>query len=62
MCETNAYVKEEGGETLYLDNVDIVRPEGGKVFLRSLFGEERVFEGVLKEISLKKNRILLERA
>ncbi len=61
MCETNAYVKEKGGETLYLDNVDIVRPEDGKVFLRSLFGEERVFEGVLREISLKKNRILLER-
>ncbi|MDP2167651.1 MAG: CooT family nickel-binding protein [Thermodesulfovibrionales bacterium] len=59
MCELNAYVSEEGGDRLFLENVDTVRLEGGKVFLRNLFGEEKVFEGLLKEISLKKGRVIL---
>lgn len=59
MCELNAYVSEEGKDMLFLENVDSVRLEGGKVFLRNLFGEEKVFEGLLKEISLKKGRVIL---
>ncbi len=56
MCETNAYV----GEELYLDNVDIVRFEEGRVYLKNLFGQEKLFEGSIKEISLAKHRIVLE--
>jgi predicted RNA-binding protein len=59
MCETNAYVLGDGGEELYLEGVDIVRPEGGKVYLRSLFGEEKVFDGGIREITLRENRIVL---
>jgi predicted RNA-binding protein len=61
MCETNAYVHGEEGEELLIESVDIVRPEDGKVYLRSIFGEEKVFEGSIKEITLKKNRIVLKR-
>jgi predicted RNA-binding protein len=60
MCETNAYVSSDGGEELYLDNVDIVRPEDGRVYLRNLFGEEKIFEGGIKEMRLSKHKILLE--
>lgn len=56
MCETNAYV----GEELYLDNVDIVRFEEDKVYLKNLFGQEKLFKGSIKEISLAKHRIVLE--
>jgi predicted RNA-binding protein len=35
-------------------------PEGDKIFLRNLFGEQKTFDGRLKEISLLKHKILLE--
>ncbi|MCX5720351.1 MAG: CooT family nickel-binding protein, partial [Nitrospirae bacterium] len=40
MCEANAYVYSDGKEELYLENVDIMRPEGKKIYLRNLFGEQ----------------------
>jgi predicted RNA-binding protein len=60
MCETNAYIASDGGEELYLDNVDIVRPEDGRIYLKNLFGQEKLFEGDIKEINLSKHRIVLE--
>jgi predicted RNA-binding protein len=61
MCEANAYVYKEGSEELYLENVDIMRPEDGKIFLKNLFGEQKVFDGQIREISLLRHRIVLEK-
>lgn len=61
MCETNAYIEIDGGEELYLENVDILKPEGGKIFMKSLFGEQKSFEGSIKEISLIKRKIILQK-
>jgi len=61
MCEANAYIYSNGKEELYLENVDIMRPEGNKIFLKNLFGEQKVFEGEIKEVSLLKHKIILEK-
>ncbi len=61
MCDTNAYVKIGDSEELYLESVDILRPEDGRVFLKNLFGEQKIFEGKIKEVSFLKRRIVLER-
>ena len=61
MCELNAYVSEDGKESLYLESVESVRVEGEKIFLRNLFGEERLFDGALRELSLKRGKIILEK-
>ncbi|NWF75739.1 MAG: CooT family nickel-binding protein [Nitrospirae bacterium] len=61
MCEANAYIYEDGKELLYLESVDIMRPEEGKIYLRSLFGEQKVFEGEIKEISLLNHKIVLKK-
>ena len=60
MCEANAYVYKNGKEELYLENVDLLIPEGSKIYLRNLFGEQKTFQGHLKEISLLKHKIVLE--
>ncbi len=60
MCDVNAYIVKDGKEELYLENVDIIKPEDGKILLINLFGEQKVFEGKVKEISLIKHRIVLE--
>jgi len=63
MCEANAYIEKNGVEDLYLESVDLLRPEeGGKIFLRNLFGEQKTFEGAIKEISLIKHKIILTRS
>lgn len=61
MCETNAYTYEDGREILYLESVDIVRPEENGIYLRNLFGEEKDFEGRIREISMMKKSIVLEK-
>ncbi len=61
MCEANAYIYRDGNEELYLENVDVMKPEEGKIFLKNLFGEQKVFEGQIREISLLRHRIVLEK-
>ncbi|MEW6002597.1 MAG: CooT family nickel-binding protein [Nitrospirota bacterium] len=61
MCEANAYVYKDGKEELYLENVDIMRPEEGKIYLRNFFGEQKTFEGKIREISLLNHKIVLEK-
>jgi predicted RNA-binding protein len=61
MCEANAYIYKDGSEELYLENVDVMKPEEGKIFLKNLFGEQKVFEGQIREISLLRHKIVLEK-
>jgi len=61
MCETNAYIEKDGEEELYLENVDVLKPENGKIFMKNLFGEQKMFEGSIKEISLNRHRIILKK-
>jgi predicted RNA-binding protein len=61
MCEANAYIYKDGQEEMYLESVDIMRPEEGKIYLRNLFGEQKLFDGKIKEISLLKHKIILEK-
>jgi predicted RNA-binding protein len=61
MCEANAYIFHNGKEELYLESVDIMRPEEGKIFLRNLFGEQKIFDGKIREISLLQHKIVLEK-
>ena len=60
MCEVNAYIIHNGKEELYLENVNVAKSEEGKVLLKNLFGEQKVYEGVITEFSLAGHRIVLE--
>ena len=60
MCDVNAYIIKDGKEELYLENVNVAKSEEGKVLLKNLFGEQKTFEGVIREFSLPGHRIVLE--
>ncbi|UCE35428.1 MAG: CooT family nickel-binding protein [Deltaproteobacteria bacterium] len=60
MCEANAYLIESGEETLVMENVDVLRPEGNGVFLQDIFGGQRTIKARIKELNLVDHRILLE--
>lgn len=60
MCEINAYIFKDGNEVLFLENVDTLKQEDNKVYLRNLFGEQKEFEGIIRELSFRKNKVVLE--
>ncbi|MFH2012685.1 MAG: CooT family nickel-binding protein [Pseudomonadota bacterium] len=60
MCEANAYLERNGKEELILESVDIIKPEDGKVFIRNIFGEQKLLSSRIKEISLIHHKIILE--
>lgn len=60
MCDLRAYVKKQGKEELLLESVNYVHVENGDVVVRNLFGEEKRVRGAVREVSLVKNRVLVE--
>jgi predicted RNA-binding protein len=62
MCDLKAYVRRQGQEELLLESVNQVRAENGEVVVRNLFGEEKKVRGVVSEVSLTRNRIVVEQA
>ncbi len=60
MCDLKAYLKKNNTEELLLEAVNQVRTEGGEVILRNLFGEEKRVPGTVREVSLVKNRLVVE--
>ena len=60
LCDLKAYLKKNDKEELLLESVNQVRTEGAEVVLRNLFGEEKRVPGVVREVSLVKNRLLID--
>ncbi len=60
MCEANAYIKRDGHETLVMEGVFVVRPEGDKVLLENIFGEQKLVEAEITQISLMEHKIILK--
>jgi predicted RNA-binding protein len=60
MCDVKVYVSRQGKEELLLEAVNHLRVEQGEVTVRNLFGEEKKVRGEVREVSLVKNRVLVE--
>ncbi|MBW2310945.1 MAG: CooT family nickel-binding protein [Deltaproteobacteria bacterium] len=60
MCEANAYLLQNGEEQLIMESVDIVRPEKNGIYLKDIFGGQRIVKATIKEMNLVDHRILLE--
>jgi predicted RNA-binding protein len=61
MCEANAYIIVDGKEQMLLADVDLLRPEGDGVYLRSAFGEQKTVSARIKELRLMDHKIILEK-
>ena len=60
MCDLKAYLRKNDKEELLLEAVNLVRAEHGEVVMRNLFGEEKKVRGAVCEVSLSKNRLVVE--
>jgi predicted RNA-binding protein len=60
VCDLKAYIKKDDKEELLLESVNLIRAEHGEVIIRNLFGEEKKVRGEVREVSLAKNRLVVE--
>ncbi len=60
MCDIKAYLRKDDREELLLESVNLIRQEKGEVVVRNLFGEEKKVRGEVREVSLTKNRLIVE--
>jgi predicted RNA-binding protein len=60
VCDLKVYVRSNEREELVLEAVNQIRVEGGEVLIRNLFGEEKRVRGEVVEVSLTKNRVIVE--
>jgi predicted RNA-binding protein len=60
MCQTVAYIIEDGKEVAVLQDVVSVVPIEHAVKMVNLFGEERVVQGRIRRIDLLTHRILIQ--
>ena len=61
MCESSAFILGKNNELeKVMENVVTVDPYEGKVYLTDLLGEEKIIDGVIKQIRLMDHKIILE--
>ena len=61
MCQSNAYLVQDGREELLLEDVVSIQPEGEKILLRGIFGERELVDAKIKMIDLLHHKIILEK-
>jgi predicted RNA-binding protein len=61
MCEANAYLIKENEETLIMESVDLVEPEGENSWrLVGIFGDQKIVQGRIRGMNLVDHKILFE--
>ncbi|BBO71280.1 RNA-binding protein [Desulfosarcina alkanivorans] len=60
MCEANAYLLSDGGETLIMESVDDVIPEGDGLKLVNIFGEQKFVRAAIHSLSLVDHKVFLK--
>jgi predicted RNA-binding protein len=61
MCESSAYLIQNGKEELILENVEELYTEGNTVKILNLFGDQKIIDAEIKRISFVDNKIILEK-
>ena len=60
MCEANAYLITDTGETLVMESVDDVLPEGNGLKLVNIFGEQKFLRAAIHSLSLVDHKVFLK--
>jgi predicted RNA-binding protein len=60
MCQSTAYILKDGKEEELMTDIATIIPEGKKLRLISLFGEEKEIEASITEVNLLGHKILLK--
>jgi predicted RNA-binding protein len=61
MCESTAFLVEDGKEEKLMEDVITLKPEGGKIILKNILGETKEIQAVVDHIDLMDHRIVLRK-
>jgi predicted RNA-binding protein len=61
MCEANAYLRKDGKDELFFENVDKVLPHEDGLLLEDIFGRRKIVKARIRELALVDHRIILEK-
>ncbi len=59
MCEAVVYIERGEGQELLMDDVVEIKPEGKKILLIDVFGEQKLVSARIKEVRLMDHEIYL---
>lgn len=59
MCEAKVFLEKDGELKEYMENVVTIRPEGERLLLVDLFGEQRFIKASVKELKLLDHKVIL---
>lgn len=59
MCEAVVFLVKGGNKEQIMDNVVTVHPEGDKLLLTDLFGEQRLVTASVEKVDLLEHEIIL---
>ncbi len=59
MCEANAYLIENGEQTLVMEAVDTIEPEEDGLRLVSIFGDQKFLKARIHSLSLVDHKVFL---
>ncbi len=62
MCLAKAYLGGSSENELLAEDITVLKTDGGKLLITTLFGEQKEIEANISEIDFKASRILLEKA
>jgi predicted RNA-binding protein len=62
MCEAAVFLDRDGELEKVMDDVVEVKPEGNKLLLVDVFGEQKLVSARLKEVELMDHRIILRQS
>jgi len=60
MCDSTAYLVNDGQEALLLENIDFFESTGDEIRLVDIFGEEKRVKAKTKRLSLLDHKIIFE--
>jgi predicted RNA-binding protein len=60
MCEAAAYIIRNGHEELFLEDVDVIEPEGDNLRLVSIFGEQKIIKATIQSLNLVDHKVILK--
>jgi len=61
MCQTNAYIQENGGQEMFLESLARIEIQGGMLLITDIFGEKKQLNGRIIEINFQGGKVLMER-
>jgi predicted RNA-binding protein len=60
MCEAAAYIIRNGQEELFLEDVDLIEPDGDNLRLVSIFGEQKIIKASILSLNLVNHKVILQ--